>query len=128
MISDIRNDTLREQVTVVILDTMKEVTTITVRESETGDTLLMTTVTDRTRASTKDRYHDVKEKVIVRTDTVYVEREAEKTVAQAGTGATINAEGNIIPQPSYIKLLKWVFLTVVSITVLIIVFRIFVKR
>ena len=126
MISDIRNDTLREQVTVVILDTMKEVTTITVRESETGDTLLMTTVTDRT--STKDRYHDVKEKVIVRTDTVYVEREAEKTVAQAGTGATINAEGNIIPQPSYIKLLKWVFLTVVSITVLIIVFRIFVKR
>ena len=107
---------------------MEEVTTITVRESETGDTLLMTTVTDRTRTSTKDRFHDVKEKVIVRTDTVYVEREAEKTVARAGTGATINAEGNIIPQPSYIKLLKGVFLTVVSITVLIIVFRIFVKR
>ncbi|MBO4487781.1 MAG: hypothetical protein J5729_05410 [Bacteroidaceae bacterium] len=126
--SDVRSDTLREQVTVVILDTVKEVTTITVRESETGDTLRMTTVTDRTRASTKDRYHDVKEKVIVRTDTVYVEKELDKRVAVAASpGTTIDAEGNIRPQPSYIRLLKWLFLTIVALTVLIILLKIIRK-
>lgn len=42
-------DTLREQVVVTVIDTIKEETTITIRESETGDTLRMTTVTDRER-------------------------------------------------------------------------------
>jgi len=128
--SDVRSDTLREQVTVVILDTVKEVTTITVRESETGDTLRMTTVTDRTRASTKDRYHDVKEKVLVRTDTVYIEKQSDKQVAiTADPNVEIDREGNVTRRVNRIsQTLKWVFFAALAIAVLLIVFRVFMKR
>ena len=112
--SDVRSDTLREQVTVVILDTVKEVTTITVRESETGDTLRMTTVTDRTRASTKDRYHDVQEKVIIKTDTVYIEKEIEKQISVTGNS-----------QPNYIKFLKWLFFLIISLTLFLLVLKLY---
>lgn len=122
--SDMRSDTLREQVTVVILDTVKEVTTITVRESETGDTLRMTTVTDRTRASTKDRYHDVKEKVLVRTDTVYIEKEIDKQVAVAGPNVEIDEQGNVTRRVNRIsQTLKWVFFVLAALAVLLIVLK-----
>ena len=122
--SDVRSDTLREQVTVVILDTVKEVTTITVRESETGDTLRMTTVTDRTRASTKDRYHDVKEKVLIRTDTVYVERQADKQVAIAGPNTEIAPDGTITRHVNRLaQTLKWVFFAALAIAVLLLILK-----
>ena len=126
--SDVRSDTLREQVTVVILDTVKEVTTITVRESETGDTLRMTTVTDRTRASTKDRYHDVKEKVLVRTDTVYIEKEIDKQVAVAGPNTEIAPDGTVTRHVNRIsQTLKWVFFVLAALAVLLIVLKFYTK-
>jgi len=123
--SEVSSDTLREQVTVVILDTIKEITTITVRESETGDTLRMTTVTDRTRASTKDRYHDVQEKVIEKTDTVYVERQADKqTVVTADPNVEIDKEGNVTRKVNRIsQTLKWVFFVALAIAVLLLVIK-----
>lgn len=42
-------DTLREQVVVTVFDTITITKTITIRENENGDTLRMTTVTDRER-------------------------------------------------------------------------------
>lgn len=111
------------------MDTVKEVTTIIVRENEVGDTLRMTTVTDRTRASTKDRYHDVKEKVLVRTDTVYIEKEIDKQVAVAGPNVEIDEQGNVTRRVNRVaQTLKWVFFAVISIAILIIVFRVFLKR
>ena len=111
------------------MDTILEVTTITVRENEVGDTLRMTTVTDRTRASTRDRYHDVQEKVIVRTDTVYLERQADKQVAVvAGSNVEIDKEGNVTKRINRIaQTLKWVFFTLLSLTALIIILK-FGKR
>ena len=61
---------------VTVFDTITITKTITIRESESGDTLRMTTVTDKTKATTRDRYHDVQEKVVVKTDTVYVEKDS----------------------------------------------------
>ena len=55
-------------------DTLKEVTTVAVLLNETGDTVKVSTVTDRTRASSRDRVRDVEIKVVERTDTVYVEK------------------------------------------------------
>jgi hypothetical protein len=125
----VRSDTLKEQVVVTVMDTVKEVTTIIVRENEVGDTLRMTTVTDRTRASTKDRYHDVKEKVLVRTDTVYIEKEIDKQVAVAGPNVEIDEQGNVTRRVNRVaQTLKWVFFAVISIAILIIVFRVFLKR
>ena len=128
--SDVRSDTLKEQVVVTVMDTVKEVTTIIVRENEVGDTLRMTTVTDRTRASTKDRYHDVKEKVLIKTDTVYVEKQSDKqTVVAADPNVEIDKDGNVTRKVNRIsQTLKWVFFVLIALSVFIIVFRIFIKR
>ena len=103
---------------VVVLDTLKETTTVTLRESETGDTLRVTTVTDRIRATTRDRYHDVKEKVIVRTDTVYVEKQVQNAVAVAGSSTEITPDGIIRPRG---VILKWVFFILLAAIVLLII-------
>lgn len=119
-----RSDTLREQVVVTVMDTVKEITTITVRESESGDTLRMTTVTDRTRASTKDRYHDVQEKVIVRTDTVYVERESDKQLVVAGPNVEIDKDGNVTKKVNCVaQTLKWLVMAIASTGLLIIIIK-----
>ena len=114
-------DSVNEQVVVVILDTLKEITTITLRETETGDTLRITTVTDRIRASTRDRYHDVQEKVIVRTDTVYIEKQAQNAVAVAGSSTEITPDGTIRPRGIIIK---WIFFILLAVIVLLIIFKI----
>ena len=55
---------------------------------------------------------------------MYIEREADKTVAVAGPGTEIDEQGNIRHQPSNIKLLKWLFLTILAIIALILLIRI----
>lgn len=118
-------DTLSDQMVVIVLDTLKEVTTITVRENEVGDTLRVTTVTDRTRASTRDRYHDVQEKVLVRTDTVYVEKQSETaSTVVAGSTTEVLPDGTIRPRG---VILKWICFILVAIIVLIITIKIFIK-
>lgn len=123
--SEVSSDTLRYHVVVTILDTVKEVTTITVRENEQGDTLRMFTVTDRIRASTRDRYHDVQEKVLVRTDTVYVEKQSESaSTVVTGSTTEVLPDGAIRPRG---VILKWICFILVAIIVLIITIKIFIK-
>ena len=122
-------DTVREQVVVTVFDTITITKTITIRENESGDTLRMTTVTDKTKATTRDRYHDVQEKVVVKTDTEYVEREAEKTVAVAGPGTEIDEQGNVTKKVNRVaQSLKWLFLTLVAVIAIIILIRLTAKR
>lgn len=105
-------------------DTLREVTTITVQLNDTGDTLKISTVTDRERIRSMSDVRSKKEDVYVRTDTVYIEREADKTVAVAGPNVEIDEQGNIRLQPSDIRLLKWVFWILVAIIVLILLVRV----
>ena len=126
--SDVRSDTVREQVVVTVFDTITITKTITIRESESGDTLRVSTVTERDHVRDRSQLKVKSEKLKVETDTVYIEREAEKSVAVAGPGTEFDEQGNIIHQPSYIRLLKWLFLTLIALTALIIVIRIFLKR
>ena len=125
---------MREQVVVTVFDTITETTTITVvlrqaqEPNEAPDTLKISTVTDRTTVRDRDRTQYRTESVEVRVDTVYVEKEVDKTVAVAGPGTEIDEQGNIKHQPSYIRLLKWLFFTLIALTALIIVIRIFLKR
>lgn len=122
-------DTLREQVVVTVIDTIKEVTTITIRESETGDTLRMTTVTDRERVRSMSDVRSKKEDVYVRTDTVYIEKEADKTVAVAGPGTEIDEQGNVTKRVNRVaQTLKWLFLTLVAVIAIIILIRIKLRR
>ena len=61
---------------VVVLDTVREITTITVRENEVGDTLRVTTVTDRTSSRDRSQLRVKSEKLKVVSDTVYVEKDS----------------------------------------------------
>ena len=108
-----------------VFDTITITKTITIRESETGDTLRMTTVTDKTKATTRDRYHDVQEKVVVKTDTVYIERDS---VAVRNTNCTNPTNGSKSSRGSIIQGLKWLFWILVAIIALILLIRLTAKR
>ena len=133
--SDVRSDTVREQVVVTVFDTITITKTITVvlrqaqEPNEPDDTLRVTQITDKTKATTRDRYHDVQEKVVVKTDTVYVEREAEKTVAAVGPNTEIDKDGNVTKRVNrFAQSLKWLFLTLVAVIAIIILMRIKLRR
>ena len=112
-----------------VFDTITITKTITIRESESGDTLRMTTVTDKTKATTRDRYHDVQEKVVVKTDTVYVERDSLRLTAYSLPGTEIDEQGNVTKKVNrFAQSLKWLFLTLVAIIAIIILIRLTAKR
>lgn len=127
---EVRSDTLREQVVVTIHDTIREVTTITVRENEQGDTVRLVQVTDLTHARARDRVLDKEVKLIVKTDTVYVERQSDKqAVVAAGPNTEIAPDGTVTKKVNRVaQTLKWIFLVIILITVLIIVIKIFIRR
>jgi hypothetical protein len=113
-------------VTVVVTDTVREITTVTVRENELGDTLRITTVTDRTRATSRDHIHDVQEKVILKTDTVYIERDSLQLTAyglQNPGSPPVSSKQSTVSQ-----ILKWIFWILAALVALIIALRIFVFR
>ena len=119
---------MREQVVVTVFDTITITKTITIRESETGDTLRVSTVTERDHVRDRSQLKVKSEKLKVETDTVYIEREADKTVAAVGPNTEIDEQGNIRHQPSYIRLLRWLFLTLVAVIAIIILMRIKLRR
>ena len=111
---------------VEVQDSVTITKTITITVSEVGDTLRQDIVTDRLRSRTRDKAKDVEVRIVEKTDTVYVEKQADKTVAVAGPGTLIDADGNISHHTSAISLLRWLFLTLVAVIATIILIR--VKR
>lgn len=118
-VQDTREQEARDSVKLELRDTLKEVTTVTVQLNETGDTVKMSTVTDRTRASDRSQLRDKSEKIIVRVDTVYVERRDSVRVE-----IPRQARGDI-GRASALSYLKWIFWIIVSVTVLLIVIKMF---
>lgn len=100
--TEVIRDTVREQVLVAVHDTLREVTTITVQQNEAGDTVFRSVVTDRDRVRERAAVKDKEEKVIVRTDTVFVERRDSTDVRNYG--ATESRSG----ETALHRTLKWV--------------------
>ena len=96
-----------ERLAVAVHDTIVEVTTITIRENEAGDTLRMAQITERTRTSVRDRVSDQRERVAVRTDTVYIEKRDSVEVKE-----------------SRWNMQERVLLVVVGLLVLVIIFKV----
>lgn len=70
-----------------------------------------------------------KEDVYVRTDTVYIEREADKTLAVVGPNVEIDKDGNVTKRVNRVaQTLKWLFLTLVAVIAIIILIRIKLRR
>ena len=103
-----------EMQSLVVLDTLKEITTITVDRNDKGDTLRLTQITDRTRASARDRFKDIEVKEVVRTDTVYVERRDSVMVDSSG----LMVQGSSRASP-FVRAVKWVVAVMVVICILI---------
>lgn len=120
----------RDSVVVEVRDTLREVTTVTVvlrqaqEPDQPDDTVRITQITDRTRASSCDRLRDVQERVVVRTDTVYVEKSASESMVVAGLGVDIDKEGNLTRRSdTVVRGLRWLFLILVAAIVLVLVIR-----
>ena len=112
-------DSVRAQVAVEAIDTVREVTMITVRENEAGDTVKVVQVTERDRIRSCERVSEQVEKVVVRVDTVVVERRdsvfVEVPVSEASGGG-----GSAV-----VDVLRWVFWIVVAGVVLVCVLKFF---
>lgn len=113
-----QKDSVKKQVMVAVHDTIMEVTTITVREAANGDTLRVSTVTDRLRGRSRDSIAVQKTKTEVR-DTVYIERKDSVQVQDS----RFMVSGPEKRGATLVSALKWVFWIIVSLTVLIVVFK-----
>ncbi len=119
---EVTRDTVWEEVALVVHDTIREVTTITIRQNEAGDTLKVTQITDRDRIRSKVDVRSKKEVVRVERDTVYIER--RDSVLVQGSRTQVSGD-SLNPRPSTLILtLKWIFALICAIVVLIIVVRI----
>ena len=102
-----------------VLDTLKEVTTITIRTNEVGDTMKVVQVTERDRIKNRDRVLDNHEKVVIRTDTVFIEKRDSVFVQTNTDGTNRTEKGSTI-----VTSLKWVFWIIVAVIALIIVSKV----
>lgn len=117
---EVTRDTVWEEVALVVHDTIREVTTITIRQNEAGDTLKVMQITDHDRIRDRSQLRDKSEKLIVKTDTVYI------AVRDSVSSSKIQVSGDSLnPRPSTLILtLKWIFWIICASVVLIIVIRI----
>ena len=105
----------RDSVVIAERDTLKEVTTVTVQLNETGDTVKVSTVTDRTRASSRDRVRDVAIKVVERTDTVYVEKRDSVFIQNTNLTNPTNTK-----KSGFLTYVKWIFWIIIGLIGLIV--------
>ena len=103
---------------VVVMDTVKEVTTITVDRNENGDTIRMATVTDRLRARGRDAIAVQRTKTEVVRDTVVVEKRDSVFIKNTNLANPTNKASPVVNS------LKWIFAIIVAVTILMIVVKI----
>ena len=108
----------KDSVVVAVHDTIMEVTTITIRTNEVGDTLRVEQVTERERVRDRDAIATQKTKVEVVRDTVYVERRDSIEIRSRPEG------GGDQRQNRWAQSLRWVFWIVLGLIGLAIVVRI----
>lgn len=108
----------RDSVVIENTDTLCEVTTITIQTDEKGDTLRVSTVTDRTRARTRSDIRRKREDVKVVRDTVYIEKRDSTRSEVRGLRSDHHTSAFSIQTT-----LKWICLIIVSLTVLLIVVK-----
>ena len=114
-------DSVRAQVAVEAIDTVREVTMITVRENEAGDTVRVVQVTERDRIRSRERVSEQVEKVVVRVDTVVVERRDSVFVEVPASVTSGGGDGG----SAVVDVLRWVFWIVVAGVVMVCVLKFF---
>lgn len=108
---------------VAIHDTLREVTTITVQLGQTGDTVRVAQVTERDRLRDRSAVRDKEEKLVVRVDTVYIERRDSSFVKTTNGGEDKSTWGG-----RFRSTLKWIFALLCVLVVLIITVKVCLRR
>lgn len=122
--SEVRDSSRVEQVMVAVHDTIVETTTITIRENEQGDTVRMSVVTDRERVRDRSQLRDKSEKLIVRVDTVYVERTDSVRVERGQVrGDSYQSGGTALHRT--LKWVFWIIIAIITLTITITITRFF---
>ena len=119
---EVTRDTVREEVALVVHDTLREVTTITIRQNEAGDTLKVVQITDRDHIRSKADVRSKKEVVRVERDTVYIALRDSVQVTTTNLSNPTNKSSN------FVRSLKWIFWIICAIIVLIITIKIGLRR
>lgn len=101
-----------------VLDTLREVTTITIRENENGDTIMVKQVTERDRVKNRDRVRDNHERTVIRTDTVFIEKRDSVYVNTNLANPTNGKSGGLV------SALRWIFWIIVALAGLVIIIKI----
>ena len=110
----------RDSVVVATRDTLKEVTTIHIQTNEAGDTVKVTTITERDRVRDRTGFKVQDSRVTIKRDTVYVER--RDSVMVQGSGFKVNGEK--ARASPVVQTLKWVFWIIIGLIGLVIVMKI----
>ena len=131
--SSVTRDTVREEVVVAVHDTLREVTTIIIRQNEAGDTVKQSVVTDRYRGRNAEaakvdfplravelNLHD--ERLTVQRDTVYIEKRDSVYVQNAGLTNPTNKKN------TFVSSLKWIFWILIGLIGLIVTARVCLLR
>ena len=103
----------RDSVVLEMRDTLREVTTVTVQLDAVGDTVKVSTVTDRERIRLMADVRSKKEEVRVIRDTVYVEKRDSSFVKNTNFTNGTNKRASPVVQT-----LKWVFWIIVAVIAL----------
>ena len=105
-----------EQVMVAVHDTIMETVTIVVDRNEAGDTLKLSTVTERDRVRFATQLKDKSERIKVIHDTVFV----AKRDSVSTTNRTNETNGRASP---VVLTLKWVFWIIIAVIALIVTIK-----
>ena len=95
---------------VVVMDTVKEVTTITVDRNEAGDTVRVSTVTDRLRGRSRDAIAVQRTKTEVRVDTIYIEKRDSVEIRSRPSAGGGQSGGTALNTT-----LRWIFWIIVGL-------------
>ena len=106
-----------EKVVVEVHDTVMETTTIVVDRNEAGDTLKLSTVTERDRVRFAAQLKDKSEKIKVVHDTVFVAKRDSVSTTNRTNGANGSGKGTLV------LTLKWVFWIIIAIIALIVTIK-----
>ena len=96
-----------------------ETTTIHIQTNEAGDTLKVAQVTERDRIRDRAQVKDQHERVVMKTDTVYVAIRDSTNVKESGL--KVQGTGT---KSNFVLGLKWIFWILVCVIVLVIVFKV----
>ena len=100
---------------VVVMDTVKEVTTITVDRNEAGDTVRVSTVTDRLRGRSRDAIAVQKTKTEVRVDTVYIEKRDSIEIRSRPSVGGEQSGGTALH--TTLRLIIWIIVAVIALII-----------